>query len=611
MDGKIQYVECKLSPAENNLRVMAFLGANFKRDPQTILIDESTTDKDYPLRVEGCLPRRNGNISAMSRLSFASFVQTENDFGAPCFVDTGTNHLFLGDILAGIKDRGVYEKDLPLVMHTADDLVKGTVRVSISKLDMGGIEMDEPMLEAEISAEGESMMNYIQQTMAVEESVPDTLLGKTENIKAPYDISESGLEFTNGTPLPVMAYAKFEVPESNGRFWDNALEQVMKRQSLSTDAYWKMGHAGKADTLARVSVYMAQYMDYISDEVDRNMRNEHYNRALKSMFENFGDAGTTHSGDCEDTGLFIAMTYDAFMEHDMEDARNKDVLEDMQSIGRHYIPLMSLDVVHGAKVADQTEQVGAHLNTMFFPIHYFRKALEKHPEGKYLSQKVKWPDTDDYPFLTGEGTGKFDPLGGPDEIAEQRQIIYSVPSTGGFKKDLTHPIGAPSSFYLGSLMGITNYFLKQNVPIGSFVYGTVDPLHSKQGWTRGAMYTHMINERTDVVLVPHPPVPAKTLDLINEATLSRVPPRKLVLSEDSPLPVRNKELDRLAAAFNQPKGPSVPVPIYMCPHQLNARIVDRMMSDFRQVPELSHITYDLEPITDDFYGYRVLFHVLK
>ncbi|HEY9818429.1 MAG TPA: hypothetical protein V6D20_21855, partial [Candidatus Obscuribacterales bacterium] len=290
-------------------------------------------------------------------------------------------------------------------------------------------------------------------TQHVGDTIPNT-----ERIQAPYDISESGLEFTGGVPLPAMAYVKYETPKSNGRFWDNALEVVLRREQPAQrpEDYMKMNHTRQAQTMALICVYVAQYLDYISDEVDRNTRFKRYLNQLKQGYENFGDAGVTWSGDCEDTGMMIAATFDSLAEATLEGSRYKDVFKHMQQkVMPYYIPLMSLDVVHGAKVSDDTEQVGAHLNTMFVPTHYFKRCLEKSKSGRAISKKVHWPSLEahkkeDWPTLTGEGTGMYGPLGllaeehEVDAIAKQRALVYGMPSLDGFKKDLVHEHGTPS-----------------------------------------------------------------------------------------------------------------------------------------------------------------------
>ena len=620
--GTLQYVENDLSPTESALQVKAYLSTAFIREPQTIAL---TSENPHTLQVEGLFSRRKGNLSTSAMLNLASFALTANSLGAPCYVDAGTAHVPLIQVKKEFDETGIYKHTIPFVMHTADNLVKGKVQLTVTQLDMAGIvfEQPSPLISASIRRQGDRLTQYIESTIAVDQSVDNTI-PNTENIQAPYDISENGLEFTGGIPLPVMAYTKYELFKSNSNYWDNALEVVLKRQNKIPSDYWNMSHAHQAQTMALLCVYAAQYLDYISDEVDRNTRYSRYVEQLKKGYESFGDAGTTWSGDCEDTGLMIAATFDSLLIAVLDRARYSSILQDIQQrIMPYYVPMMSLDIVHGAQVADQIEQPGAHLNTMFPPVHYLKKVLERHPEGKKLSQKVHWPPLDvhddtDWPTLTGEGTGKYGPLGllaeerELDTIERERSLIYNMPSLAGFKKDLVHVHGAASNFYVGHLMGITSYFLKRGIPVGSFVYGTRNA-HHRNGWTRGALYTDLVNQDTNVIMVPHPPVPPDVMGLIDDITQNRVPPNHYVLDEDAPLPVRNALLDTLTRGIRPLSDPGdlAEVPVYARPHQLSEKLIGQIIKEASYVNGLHKITYELEPITNTIYGYRILFHVKR
>lgn len=114
------------------------------------------------------------------------------------------------------------------------------------------------------------------------------------------------------------------------------------------------------------------------------------------------------------------------------------------------------------------------------------------------------------------------------------------------------------------------------------------------------------------MFVPHPPVPTDVMQLVDDVAINRVPPNKYVLSEDAKLHTRDPLLDKLVQTTydtSSSGGPTSAVPIYVRPHQLSERLVDRMISDLRYVSGLQRVSYELEPITDTIYGYRVLFHI--
>lgn len=611
ISGQLQYVECDLSQKESHLGVKLYLSSNFKRDPQTIHMDEKNLEKVYDLNVSGKVPRRMKTLKSNESIGAASFAITTNDFDAPVYIDVGTFHIPLQHIISDVHNNGRFEHIIPFEVHPAENFIKGKVRLIVTNIDMCGLKFDATSnLSTHMVDDNalQQMSAYINSTINMMQNIGDTVRG-TENVQAPCEISESGLEYTKKVPLPFCAYALYETPQSNDGFWDNAYEVIMKRESYPSTALFKLDVANQAKVLVNMSCYVSQYLDYVSDTIDKNVRTKPYNSALKQAFENMGSA--SWSGDCEDTGKDIIMLFSSFMNHNIDGSKYKDEFERLKEIGNYYIPLMSLDVVHGAKVADQTEQIGAHLNTMFIPAHYFKSMLEKHPHGKELSAKAQWPDLSQYqelPVLVGEGTGKYDPLGSHDENSKDRRSIYKLSSMSPFKKDITHEIGEESSFYIGHLLGVTDYFFKQGIPIGGFLYGNIDKKATK-GWTRGVYYTDLVNKKEKLALVPHPKVPPLVMNTINDVVTMRVPPNKLILDENAPVATRNEYLDSVVARYPVSGGKTTSlkqIPVYIRPHQINSKITERMISELANVHELKGVSYDLEQITNTIHGYRLV-----
>lgn len=625
LHGSIEYVDCELAPTESGLQLKIYLDARFKRD--ALLVDMPNTRAQQSILVSGKItdPRRAVGVPRDAALCIASFALTTNEFDAPVYVDAGTAHVALGDIHDAITEHGSYDEVIPLILHTADGFEKGKVRLRIDKMHAHhGLRFARPALSDRMERVENELLHYIKSTIDLDESLEDTFTG-TRQIRAPYDISESGIESTNGVPLPVVAYPLYEVPESNGAFWDNTLEVVMKRNKLKPDEYWHLNTDDRARIMGQMSAYISQYVDYVSDVIDRNKRHARYDARLRGGYENFGDVNTTWSGDCEDSGAGINACFESLMMHPMDDAHYQEILKDVQHIGSHYVPSLSLDVVHGAQVSDvdggREPPKGAHLNLMMWPTSTFKKALERTEEGRAQSKKIPWPDATlsspiQVPFLVEEGTGKLEPLGltGEDPIARERSIIYSMPSLQGFKKDIMRQRGAPSSFYMGTLLGISNHFIRRGINVGAFIHGTVE----SGSFTRGAEFTDMINERSDVALLPHPEIPTGVKRTIDEATLLRVPPNKLFLSppDQVEMPTRNELLDQVTKRFpfrpqDHDSQDIVEVPVYVRPHQLNQQVIGSLIRDLGRVPHLQGVSYELERITDTIHGYRVLFHVSR
>ena len=171
----------------------------------------------------------------------------------------------------------------------------------------------------------------------------------------------------------------------------------------------------------------------------------------------------------------------------------------------------------------------------------------------------------------------------------------------------------PSAFYLGTLLGLTNFWLRLGFPVGGFIHGQLAPTSvSKAGWTRGMSFVDMINNHKNIVIVPHPIVPKAVMTAMLESCALRVPPEDLVLSEDYPLPVHNKLLDEIVAQFPAPASAATEdmakIKIYVRSYQLTEALAKCIISTFHSVPIISHIDYVPEAISNKFYGYRVTFY---
>jgi hypothetical protein len=247
--------------------------------------------ESHTVTVSGSLSKAHREIPPTACIGLASFAWRENEFRVPCLLDTGTTHLALGDIVRDIQSKGQFEHDMPLVMHTADYLVKGKIRIRIEPqhVQLGQVRIQDSV-QINASLVGKSMLSYIQGTIQAGQQMQDTIRG-TQNMRVPIDCSESGIEMTGNTPLPAAAYVMAETPRSNSRFWLNAYQTVMKRDGLRPEEWSRLNMEGKARTMALVASYLPQYLDYVSDTVVRNTGIQGY--------ENFDDSLTTWSGDCE------------------------------------------------------------------------------------------------------------------------------------------------------------------------------------------------------------------------------------------------------------------------------------------------------------------------
>lgn len=286
------------------------------------------------------------------------------------------------------------------------------------------------------------------------------------------------------------------------------------------------------------------------------------------------------------------------------------ILTEVQSILRQYVPPLSLDVVRGAQVSDNVVNYGAHMNDNVIPQHMFRSWLESTREGRSISKNLPWESNEmkDLPFLVGEGTGMYEPYGVDLPNAKLFPYVYQCPSLEGFKKLITRKVGVTGNFFVGSLVGMTDYFYKRgaNTPV-SFWYTT--------NGKRGAAYEDMMNRPEKIGVKMHPNVSKPVMDEMVEATLRRIPPEPLILSPLAKDAKRhhNSILEHICKeveGFKRPAGNlHQKVPVFIRPHQLSKQVAAHIVNDFRRVGNIWKVDYKLEEITDKIFGYRMNVYV--
>lgn len=603
---EVTYVQSHLSPAEKHPQVRCFLDARFDREPTTIQLD--AVGKTYATTVSGRLVKTA--IPPSTALCLASMAWRPNSSGTPCLLDTGVAHVTFAEIAKGILSTGAFEKDMHMIMHTAQGLDKGTLRIRVTGIQ--GVKIKDPsIIGHELCTQKEAVpliTAYINDTIGTEQAMRDTFQG-TQNMRIPFDFSESGIQTTLNTPLPAVAFVMSETPKTNALYWENAFETIMRRDGLSRADWSRLNKTGKARAAVLTICYAAQYMDYVSDTVDRNTHIQRYSRQLVMPYENFGDALAMNSGDCEDLGAVELQCYNA-----LQTIECSGELREIQLLARQYVPPLSLDVVRGAQVSDQVNKYGAHMNDNFVPLETFCKWLDRTREGRQVAKTLPIDDVEsDLPFLVGEGTGMYEPYGYDNPLIEIMGYVYQAPSLEAFKKPILHRKGEPGSFFVGSLVGMTDYFYKrgQTAPM-SFWYCT----QQENGeLTRGASYADMMNESERVCIKVQPMLSRKIMSTVEEAVLRRVPPKALILSKmDAPASrTRHSVLDKVSRAVQRLQRTPGPVhqkvPVYVRPHQLNAQSAAAMIGDFTTLRRVWKVDYELEQITDSLWGYRMEIYV--
>jgi len=594
----LETIKNNLSPNEREPCFNIFFYRLFKGDPVTVGLNAKT------VKITAVLPGRyNGKIPQTASIVLSGWALRPNDKNEQCLMDIGTNHLALSKLVDN-KNKKI---DVPIQMHTVNNYEKAVVRVTVHEVNLGGVEI------VNYRFVGDGIVDYVKATFDREKEMKDTIPG-TSNMRVPYDYSESGIELTGGVPLPALGYVMSETPVSNHEFWQNDFETVLARDDLDPHEFDRLNIQGKARIMALMVCYVAQYLDYISDTVDRNKLNQTYVAQLVQGCENFGDSLATWSGDCEDLGTGILQTYNSFVSAKFD---KTSALFELQSIAKQYISILSLDVVNGAKVSDENAPKGAHMNVNLVPIAEYRKWMRKTPEGRILDEKLAplYPKkiNTELPFMVGEGTGKLEPLGYDNPMLPVMGYVYRLSALSSFKKPIPRSRTDAGQFLLGSLAGFTDYYLRRGLTIGSMWYIQTD---SKGDITRGAKYNDMINDRSDVGILMHQPIPRPTMMVMQEATFFRDPPHPLILTKKNKFKADNEHLDYLVRSVrefgNESKAqPHLYVPVYVRAKQVTKSLISGLVAQISGLTHICKVEYRLERITDAIAGYEVRFFIAK
>lgn len=602
------HLKSNLSDLETHPQLCCYLDSRFDRDDETIHLNK-------PLGTEYRVTLRGVGIARVkSAICFAQMAW-RNDTGVECLQDAGTNHITFGEIIDSTRKSrdGKFVKDVPMLMHTFNNYEKGVFRISLGLVKHQDLGMRLPPVGNFIQEINTQIIKeYIEGLMRIEQSFPDTFQG-TDRMRMPFAYSQSGFQSTNGMPLPSIAYVLAEIPKSNTHYWENTFKTIMKRDDLSPEEWHRLNIVGKARVAILMACYQAQYLDYVPDTIDTNLPGKPFDKRKIIPYENFGDAGRMGSGDCEDDGGLISQNLNSFIQHNFPNEERYNVYREMQHIVQQYVGPLNLDVVQGAQVNQAQVHYGAHMNDNFIPISMFQKWLGNTREGRKQIGELPWGKhvmkEDGLPFLVGEGTGMYEPLGFENPVLPLMAYVYRAPSLSIFKKPITHKKGETGPFFVASLIGMTDFFYRRGYksPVG-FWYMT-------EGRTRGVSYDDMMNERhSRISLKLQDPPSAQLMEIIEECISRRIPPNKLYLSEDRKGKSNKhhvlESLKQEVASFQRPMGPKHQyVPVYMRPHQLTEKLGIHIGSDMRKLSRVWKVDYDLEEITDEIWGFRVKFYV--
>lgn len=650
----IKYTACELAQEEVECKpvLRIYYDTHFERSEAdggiiTLHLDEHNLEKTY----SGILhaksnPRLENKIPETARIGFASYAERKNDAGMSCYTNAGTTDIKVKDILDCIKAGQPYVEERPLLMENlringGEAYEKGRIQVTVSKFSLGRdiaiINQSQCILSAPTDELSAVLTDFISARMDDEAQIPDTWPG-TANVRAPMDISNAGIQLTKKCFLPVEGYTMQEPLVVNVDYFDNAARRQLIRRGLTMENdYASLDLARKAELMADMCVYASQSFDYISDTVDKSnrMRDKTYDPRLKEGMEDFGVAGVTFSADCEDTGEFNQVVNKAYVALDINQSTHPELYE-MQKIAKNYNCFITIATVHGAKAEDETERIGAHCYTLWFPKKYIKQMLETNDAGRVIASRLPLDsEYDNLPVLFGEGTGRIRSLGtGPDTyfktmaaaglvgsdhpscfdplINARRYIGANLRGKSGIKCEIPHDRGASSNFYLGNLLVVTPDYIDLGFNLGYF---TVCQIQPNGQLTRGATFVDIINQHSNVALVPAQPIPTPIMSIMREATALRAPPRPFILDKTKPMeglevhPLFERVKANVASLNRKGSSPFGSVDLFYRPHQFNAASLNALSNELCRLKHVYKVDYQLEHITNAVCVYRFMIFV--
>jgi len=665
----VRYSECDLAPQEVEYApvLQMYLSNHFdERETRTgglvtIKLNEDDANATQSGHLRSTLNPSFGTvIPAGAALALCSYAIHRNDFGVACYTEVGTARIPLGELMTELKTSGRFQHQLPLVLHSGlvagmQPIQKGVVELTITNAALGSqIRWMTDIAHSQMMVLGSDESNttiaqYIRQTLAMESAIPDTL-PKTERIRAPMDLGEVSILSTIQTFLPAAAFSLTEVPRSNAGYWRNAFARIMARRNMTVGTFYDLDQKERCRTLGLMINYAVQTFDYIGDAIEMGDRRRGMMTWRHLGTDSWSNGWQCFCGDCEDLTKALNSCDNAFLGVSFDATIDRPLI-DMQKEARTYMPLMSLFVVHGAKIGDQ-EGWGAHMVLMMMPKHQWENALSKTNMGRQLLARMgiqvpEWSDAEwarlnhEHPFFFCEGTGHIDPIGaepGPAFAADydrRKYIGTNMHSAGAFKKEIPCLEGHESTFYYAGLFSLSDRLMKTHgINVGGFVLGQV--ADNPAGMTRGILWTDLLQGNRNVAITPQPPIPAQVMGLIRDAVSLEPPARPIVLQDElarEPIPAppsTHPELDRYVAAVKNMSREGPPrrgerhsVDLFARPHHLDENVINRMIGETQQPHHLDEnvinrmigetqqldriydAAYEREDIVDGVYSWRI------
>lgn len=673
----LQYANMQ-SQAQVEPEVFCYLSAPVKGPGVDVALPLDDPQRVTQVSLESYLP--SGELlPADTEICFFATGKRPNEMGAACRVPAGIGRVSLALLAKHVHNS--IELVVPLLVPSDGNRETGRLKLSTTTKQVqiaSSIRWSSDPAAAAIAAIArigaaqqqnqkeepekrtpveQEMVDYIEDIMRTGMAMPNRW-AETSNVRIPIYYGDFGMTKISA-PLPAAAYFICQVPESNLRFWTEALDDVLKRKGLVTHDLDRMTLQEQADVMVTINCRLTWALDYIADINDGNRRavkaaagfigklqslcsilcSSHgagatvarpYNVALVDNGENFNEAGRCGCGDCEDVSRFTgAQVFPAFLAADFTGHRH---LKRLQEIGHQYVVMMSLDSVMGASVGDGKRKMGAHLKSNFFPAKWLKSRMDKAAGdlkpakvgGRYgaigeavagqrdLPWKPFAPWADELEVLIAEGTGPYEPRDmAVDHLHNTRVAVgQAVPTMDQIMKHpLVHVKGQDSGFFLGSMEGFTSYFFELGANVGGFWIGETRP--GSLTMTRGVSFADLVNKSDNISVLAHPPLSDAVMAHVKHSLRIAVPPRPLILTEAgmAAQPKNCAKLDELAA-FATKLGRSIsqasgdPAPYFVREHQLTDKAMNAIKDEIQRSQSIAGLSYVVEHVTDWCHLYR-------
>jgi len=663
LDFEIIYLDCNLADESIESRpvLRTYLGSQFERTEKnggiiTTHLDEHDLGKIYEGTLTGNVNKASSIIPITSSICFAQYAMRRNEFGFASMTHAGTANVQLYDVIQSLNKGKPFETTLPLIMEPSkliseQPISKGAIKFKVLNMNVSKkvqfLPVDQCILGAPIESMSSLISDFIDDRIRFEASMKDTWNG-IKNVRAPMDISSTGIQSTKTCFLPVESLVIGQPFQVNATFYENAMKTIMKRKGLNhIDVEFKefdIGH--KAELMAEICCYVVQSLDYISDTIETSSRKQsvsptsQYDPSSKKPWEDMGNS-LEIPGDCEDGSNGIKTMFNGFRNIKFDPKIHKELIE-LQNIASDYTYFSTLATVHGAKAEDQTEHIGAHMYGLLIPNNNVKQMLSRNKQGAAYVEKIDLTQKNqNLPVLVAEGTGMLRPLGSSKSdtapiragdilkehvndgligtsanqpmsydplFLERKFISKNMYSKQGLKTLIPRDMGAPSSFYLGQLLGVTDKWLA-HTNVGAFIFGNIT---ENNEITRGAFFTDIINQNPNVALIPCLPVPEKIMQIAYEANALRAPLRSYELDLSKPIeggPEKQPAFEKMKQTINKlgRKGvaPFGSVDVFIKPHQFTAKSIENMTENLVNTPNVFKLEYNREIFSNEEIGYRI------